>query len=82
MGKTEEVAAGLGVVGEMIARATTAALMSLVKAGVPTDVQGLLVSGDERGAVAPGALHKAIIAAFVEAAAPTTHSRIDKKETS
>jgi hypothetical protein len=66
----KDTASGLVVVGEMVSRATTAALVSLAKAGIPTDVQGLLVGGDERGTVAPGALQGAIIAALVEAVSP------------
>ncbi len=44
------------------------ALLSLARSNVPTDVQALLVYGDERAGVAPGALTKAIAAA-IEAAA-------------
>jgi hypothetical protein len=49
---------------ELTTRATTAALMALVRHGVPTDVQGLLTTGDERGAVPPRALHAAVEAAL------------------
>ena len=45
---------------EAYARAEAAFLVALAEAGIPTDVQGLLVGGDERGTVAPGALRKAL----------------------
>lgn len=41
-----------------------AALMSLAQSNVPPDVQALLVEGDGRGSVAPGALARAIEAAM------------------
>jgi NADPH-dependent ferric siderophore reductase len=39
------------------------AMLTLVQCGVPTDVQTLLMEGDGRGGVAPGAMAKAVKAA-------------------
>ena len=38
-------------------------MLALAQANVPPDVQALLIEGDDRGSVAPGALAKAIRAA-------------------
>ena len=43
--------------------ALTAALVALAQAGIPTDIQELLVSGNARQGIAPGALAAAIRAA-------------------
>lgn len=45
--------------------AATAALLALAEHGIPPDVQELLVHGDGRGTVAPGALSKALCAALI-----------------
>lgn len=44
--------------------ALIAALLTLSRLNVPTDVQALLVYGDGRGCVAPGALAAALSAAI------------------
>jgi len=59
----------------IISRMKVAALVALAEHGVAPDVQELLVSGDGRGAVAPGALDKMIRAACLAMRDPTPEMR-------
>lgn len=61
-----------GVAEEALHRAEAAFLVSLAQHGIPADVQGLLVGGDERGSVAPGALRKALRNALTPQEGPAT----------
>jgi len=59
----------------IITRAKTAALVALAEHGITTDVQELLLRGDERGTVAPGALDKMLRAAIIAMRDPTPDMR-------
>lgn len=56
----------------IITRAKTAALVALASHGIPPDVQELLVGGDGRGSVPPGALDKMIRAALYAMREPSS----------
>lgn len=59
----------------IITRAKTAALVALAEHGMTTDVQELLLRGDGRGTIAPGALDKMIRAAIMAMRDPTPDMR-------
>ena len=59
--------------------AATAALISLTEAGIPTDVQELLIVGDPSRGIAPGSLSKAI-ATVIRALSSPDHSDAGKVE--
>lgn len=55
------------ITDEMVRDASTAALVSIARMGVPPDVSELLVRGNGRGSVVPGAIGSAVFAALVTA---------------
>lgn len=58
-----------------------AALLALAEAGIPTDVQELLVNGDADRGIAPGALLKALSAASAARSLPDGFVRVPREPT-